>query len=59
MSTYRELDPMPSIEHFQRQEKTYSQGKHTKSFLFKHGTLIRTGIICKKIPCYMRDSACR
>ena len=24
-----------------------------------HGTIIRTGIICKKIPCYMRDSACR
>ena len=25
----------------------------------KHGTIIRTGITCKKIPCYMRDSACR
>ena len=24
-----------------------------------HGTIIRTGITCKKIPCYMRDSACR
>ena len=26
---------------------------------FIHGTIIRTGITCKKIPCYMRDSACR
>ena len=24
-----------------------------------HGTIIRTGITCKKIPCYMRDSACK
>ena len=24
-----------------------------------HGTIIGTGITCKKIPCYMRDSACR
>ena len=24
-----------------------------------HGTIIRTGITCKKIPCYMRDSTCR
>ena len=24
-----------------------------------HGTIIRTGITCMKIPCYMRDSACR
>ena len=24
-----------------------------------HGTIIRTGITCKKIPCYMRNSACR
>ena len=23
-----------------------------------HGTIIRTGIACKKIPCYMRDTAC-
>ena len=23
------------------------------------GTIIRTGITCKKIPCYTRDSACR
>ena len=25
----------------------------------EHGTIIRTGITCKKIPCYMHDSACR
>ena len=24
-----------------------------------HGTIIPTGITCKKIPCYMRDSARR
>ena len=24
-----------------------------------HGTIIRTGITCKKIPCYIRGSACR
>ena len=24
-----------------------------------HKTIIRTGITCKKIPCYMCDSACR
>ena len=26
---------------------------------YKHGTIIGIGITCKKIPCYMRDSACR
>ena len=26
---------------------------------YKHGNIIRTGITCKEIPCYMRDSACR
>ena len=25
----------------------------------KHGTIIRTGIKCKEISCYMSDSACR
>ena len=25
----------------------------------EHGTIIRTRITCKEIPCYMRDSACR
>ena len=24
-----------------------------------HVTIIQTGTTCKKIPCYMRDSACR
>ena len=27
--------------------------------LLDHGTIIRTGITCKKIPCYICDSACR
>ena len=26
--------------------------------LFRYWTIIRTGITCKKIPCYMRNSAC-
>ena len=30
-----------------------------KNDLFLHGILLGTGIACKKIPCYMRDSACR
>ena len=40
-------------------------GKHLYRSLFfnkvviGHGTIIRTGITCKKITCYMRDSACR
>ena len=25
----------------------------------EHGTIIRTGITCKKTPCYMRESACK
>ena len=32
--------------------KTDLKGSH-------HGTIMRTGIACKKIPCYMHDSACR
>ena len=28
-------------------------------FHLDHGTIIPTGIICKKIRCYMHDSACR
>ena len=28
-------------------------------FNFSHGTIIRTGITSRKIPCYMRDSTCR
>ena len=32
---------------------------HFKIKPSNHGTIIRTGITCKKIPCYMRDSAYR
>ena len=28
-------------------------------YMVGHRTIIRTGITCKKIPCYKRDSACR
>ena len=31
----------------------------TEQLLNYHGTIIRTGITCKKIPCYICDSACR
>ena len=30
-----------------------------ENFVSNHGTIIQTGITCKKTPCYMRDSACR
>ena len=33
--------------------------KNEPHVLIEHGTIIRTQITCKKIPCYMRDSACR
>ena len=26
-------------------------------YFIKHGTIIRTGTTCKKIPCYMREGA--
>ena len=29
------------------------------SAIYNHGTIIRTGITCKKVPCYMRASTCR
>ena len=28
-------------------------------YTINYGTIIQAGITCKKIPCYMRDSACR
>ena len=28
-------------------------------YRLNHGTIMKTGITCKKISCYMRDSACR
>ena len=27
--------------------------------LYEHGIIIRTGITCKKTPCYMGELACR
>ena len=37
-----------------------SESKCKIMFLWYHGTIItRTGITCKKISCYMHDSACR
>ena len=29
-----------------------------KYYHLNHGTIVWTGIICKKIPCYLGDSAC-
>ena len=28
------------------------------TYIYNHGSITRTGITCKKIPCYMHDSAC-
>ena len=39
-------------------EPSKAKSKRRKSPL-EHGSIIRTRITCKKIPCYMRDSACR
>ena len=39
--------------------KDSSTHMHGLAVYVKHGTIIRTGITCKKIPCYMRESACR
>ena len=33
------------------------KGTVWKLYNRKHGTIIRPGITCKKIPCYVRDSA--
>ena len=30
-----------------------------RSYLGNHGTIIRTGITCNKISCYMCDSPCK
>ena len=38
---------------------TYLTESDLSGGLYKHGTIIRTGITCKKISCYMRDSAYR
>ena len=38
----------------------HSRSEHLyalKKSMAHHGTIIRAVIICKKIPCYMRDSA--
>ena len=32
---------------------------HVLTGSFAHGTIIRTGITCKTIRCYIRDPACR
>ena len=37
----------------------YFMQKFTKILHADHGTITRTWITCKKIPCYMGHSACR
>ena len=40
--------------------KNFFSYLNPESYLkFCHGTIIRTGITCKKIPCFMGDLACR
>ena len=41
--------------YFSRSKKSYS----SIVGLLYHGNIIRTGVTCKKIRCYMRDSASR
>ena len=36
-----------------------SNSEYTTYLCLEHGTIIRVGITCNKIPCYMPDSACR
>ena len=38
---------------------SYNEYQIPFHYQLQYGTVIRTGITCKKIPCYMRDSACR
>ena len=38
---------------------TKASSKRGSNTIPKNGTIIRTGVAFKKIPCYMRDSSCR
>ena len=42
----------------QRSKQNYFSEKLLR-FKYNHGSITRTGITSKKIPCYMHDSACR
>ena len=44
---------------FKGPQETVRDNKSSSYPVFEHGTKIRTGITCKKISCYMHDSACR
>ena len=53
-----------SINYFEpaniiNQNKRETENEWLKTFInfiiLTHGTIIKTGITCKKIPCYMRD----
>ena len=45
--------------YIQRDELTYPYYMNHTTLIRQVASVIRTGITCKKIPCYMRDSACR
>ena len=48
------------ITDFKEKEERFNSFFDEQCFLINnssHGTIIRTGITCKKIHCYMRDSA--
>ena len=52
MCPYKQLEDSEKIKD--------SQGVVDRQYtMINHRTAIRTGITCKKIPCYMRDPACR
>ena len=48
-----------NVMSYQNLQRNFQLLKGTvwKLYNRKHGTIIRPGITCKKIPCYMRDSA--
>ena len=64
LSTSVPLTQRPPTPDHQPTNKCYtdpSTNDHrlTDPITIDHGAIIRTGITCKKIPCHMRDSACR
>ena len=60
--TTRHILEFPLLDSISLQSaRNITEIKNTSSCRVKynHGTIIRTGITCKKINCYMHDSACR
>ena len=54
-TSFRGLQICTEVSHSTKNVKTVASFLHA----VEHETIKRTGITCKKIPCYMRDSTCR